>query len=158
MIEKDELLSLIPHRGKMVMLSRISDFDTKKRTLDAEFDIEPSCIFYDASMQGMPAWAGFECMAQAISALSGLSSRELSLPRRAGAILSVSNLDITRPVLSSRIKIRVWEDCRMDSIFMFNGLISCGGETALCAELTVIDVEHIEDLSDNSRFGKRSKD
>ena len=68
-IPTEKLISLVPHRGKMFLLSRVTSYDVRKNSIVAEYDITESCILYDDELGGVPTWAGFEMMAQSISAL-----------------------------------------------------------------------------------------
>jgi predicted hotdog family 3-hydroxylacyl-ACP dehydratase len=144
-IDRDELSTLIPHKGKMFLLSRITDYDLKKRTLTAEYDITGDCLFYDSELDGVPAWAGFEFMAQCISALSGLAGREQGKPPKPGFILSLSALEVTAPVLKAgtTVTINVAEDMRMDTVFTFRCAVFHEGGPAVSAKLTVMDVDDI---------------
>jgi predicted hotdog family 3-hydroxylacyl-ACP dehydratase len=62
---------LVPHSGKMSLLSTILDYG--EDWLQAEVVITAESMFADA--QGVPAWIGLEYMAQAIAAYSGLKER-----------------------------------------------------------------------------------
>lgn len=62
---------LVPHSGKMSLLTRILDYGDD--WLQAEVEITRESLFADA--QGVPAWIGLEYMAQAIAAYSGLQER-----------------------------------------------------------------------------------
>jgi predicted hotdog family 3-hydroxylacyl-ACP dehydratase len=146
-IERDELSALLPHKGKMFLLSRITAYDTVKRSLSAEYDITPDCLFYDAAQRGVPAWVCFEFMAQSIAGLSGLTSRERGEPPRMGCILSVSNMEILRPLFKAgtTVCIGVQEDCVVKGISTFNCVVSLKetGKAAASAKLTVMDVDDL---------------
>ena len=62
---------LVPHAGKMSLLSRIVDFG--EGWLQAEVDIRRASMFADEV--GVPSWVGLEYMAQAIAAYAGLQER-----------------------------------------------------------------------------------
>lgn len=62
---------LVPHSGKMSLLSAIVDYGAD--WLQAEVVISRESTFADA--QGVPAWIGLEYMAQTIAAYSGLQER-----------------------------------------------------------------------------------
>ncbi len=62
---------LVPHAGKMSLLSGIVDYG--EGWLEAEVVITPESTF--ANAQGVPAWIGLEYMAQTIAAYSGLQER-----------------------------------------------------------------------------------
>jgi predicted hotdog family 3-hydroxylacyl-ACP dehydratase len=144
-IDRDELSTLLPHKGKMFLLSRITDYDIKKRTLTAEYDVSEDCIFYDSGLGGIPAWASFEFMAQCVSALSGLAGREHGEPPKPGFILSISALEVMVPVLKAgaTVIINIVEDMRMDMVFTFDCTAFIGEEPAASVKLTVMDVEDI---------------
>jgi predicted hotdog family 3-hydroxylacyl-ACP dehydratase len=142
-IEKEEMMTLLPHRGRMLLLSRIRDYDMKERSLSAEYDITGDCLFYDPLQGGVPGWAGFEFMAQAISVLSGLAGREKGEKPKNGFILSVSSMKIKLPVLETgkTLRIRVKEDSRVDLVYSFSGEIFLEDEKAAEAKLTVMDTD-----------------
>ncbi|GHV74029.1 hypothetical protein AGMMS49940_13310 [Spirochaetia bacterium] len=139
-IERDELLTLLPHKGKMFLLSRIAAYDTSGRSLSAEYDITRDCLFYDPVLGGVPGWVSFECMAQSIAALAGITSREKGEPPRMGCILSVSNMEIMRPLLQAgtTVQIRVQEDYADGGVSTFD----CAGNAAL-AKITVMDMDDL---------------
>ncbi|MFP3089342.1 3-hydroxylacyl-ACP dehydratase [Treponema sp. TIM-1] len=120
-IEGEELCSLLPHRGKMFLLSRIRTYDKKKHHLSAEYDIGPDCLFYDPKFGGIPSWVGIECMAQSISALSGIIRRDEGKNPKPGFIMSISNLELAVPFLSSGTVLRTYvrEDYRLDAVFSY---------------------------------------
>lgn len=62
---------LVPHGGKMSLLSRIIDYGDG--WLHAEVDISRKSMFADE--HGVPSWIGLEYMAQAIAAYAGLQER-----------------------------------------------------------------------------------
>lgn len=62
---------LVPHSGKMSLLSAIVDHG--EGWLQAEVLISKESMFAEA--RGVPAWIGLEYMAQAIAAYSGLQER-----------------------------------------------------------------------------------
>ena len=143
MIEKEELPSVIPHRGKMLLLSRVKCYNPEERSIEAEYDITGDCLFYDPEINGVPAWAGFEFIAQSISALSGINGREMGLKPKFGFILSVSSMRITLPFFQTGnvVEIKAKEIERMDSVSIFHGEISLKGKKILEGKLTVIDID-----------------
>jgi predicted hotdog family 3-hydroxylacyl-ACP dehydratase len=74
---------LVPHSGKMSLLSAIVDYGAG--WLQAEVVIAPESTFADA--QGVPAWIGLEYMAQTIAAYSGLQERLRGGAPRSGFLL-----------------------------------------------------------------------
>ena len=144
MIEKEELHSIIPHRGRMLLLSRVKGYNLEERTIEAEYDITGNCLFYDPAMAGVPVWAGFEFIAQAISAYSGIRDRENGIPPKMGYILSVSSMRIGLPFFKSgsTVQIKAKEIERMDLVCTFEGEILLEGEKVMEGKLTVMEIEH----------------
>jgi len=143
LIEKDELETIIPHRGKMLLLSRINEYNLEKRSIRAEYHVTGDCIFYDPVAGGVPSWVGFEFMAQAISALSGITDRELGRKPRMGFILSIPFMQMDIPLfpLDSRVELHVEEKDRLDLIFTFNGTAFLDGKKAMEGKLMVMELD-----------------
>ena len=148
MIESKDLSSIVPHSGKMLLLSKITEYNLEERSLEAEYHITENCIFFDPQAGGVPAYVGFECIAQAIAALSGITGSEkygsaVGAKPRIGFILSISKMQVFLPLLSSgsTIYIKVKELDSMDLVYNFFGQIFLGGEKALEGKLTVMEVE-----------------
>lgn len=74
---------LVPHSGKMSLLSSIVDYGDD--WLRAEVEITPDSMFADA--RGVPAWIGLEYMAQTIAAYSGLLERRHGGEPKVGFLL-----------------------------------------------------------------------
>ncbi|MCL2800285.1 MAG: 3-hydroxylacyl-ACP dehydratase [Treponema sp.] len=150
MIETKDLPSIVPHRGKMLLLSRITGYNLEECSLEAEYDITENCIFFDPAVDGVPSWVCFECIAQAIAAFSGIRSREKDgkdekcgkLPR-IGFILSISKMQVFLPVLKSdnTIIIKVKELDRTDLVFNFEGQVFLEGTKVLEGTLTVMETQ-----------------
>ncbi|MCL1889318.1 MAG: hypothetical protein FWF99_02280 [Desulfovibrionaceae bacterium] len=151
-MEKLVLSEILPHQRGMILLSRVLDYDCERGLLTAEYDVDERCLFYDPGIGGIYAWVSFECMAQAISALSGLTEREKGLKPRVGFILSVNGLELRRPVLpaGSTIRISVSEDYKADQIFNFHAQASLADEVVAVARLSVMELDEnlavLEDL------------
>jgi len=140
-LQLDSPTSIIPHKGKMLLLSRIIDFDLDEQTLCAEYDITEDCIFYNPDIKGVPAWAGFEFIAQAVSALSGIRGQTSGEEPKIGYILSVSSMLINSHFFKagSTVQINVKESGCMDQVYNFEGTIFLEGKKVLDGKLTVIE-------------------
>lgn len=122
-ISGEDLLPLLPHRGKLFLLSRVIAHDIGQNSITTESDITRDCIFYDEELGGVPVWAGFEFMAQSIAALTSIRHISLELPPPPpGVILSVSGFNATQAVLplGSIVQTTVHEDYRADSLSRFD--------------------------------------
>src|SRR5262245_7177162 len=104
---------LIPHSPPMVLLDRILTYDDT--SLSAEVTIHARSMFHESAIDGVPAWIGIEYMAQAISALSGLRSRERNQPVKLGLLLGSRKVLLHEKVLKSgqryliTVRQQVWD-------------------------------------------------
>ena len=146
MFEKNELQTLLPHRGKMLLLSRVKEYNPTEGSLCAEYDITEDCIFYDQKVNGVPAWAGFEFMAQAISVLSGIRNRELGREPKMGFILSIPIMRIDIPVfkIGRVVEIHVKENDCMDLVYTFEGEVFLDGAKVMEGKLMVMEINQVE--------------
>jgi predicted hotdog family 3-hydroxylacyl-ACP dehydratase len=139
---------LVPHSGKMSLLSRVRDVDLTAHTLCAEVDIAKDSFFYDSAMDGVPVWIGFEYMAQSIAALSGKYDLEHGTQPKMGFILSVKGFEAKANCFSkgTTISIFVKELVRLDSIVSFECTITLNECVLAIATLNTIKIENIEDF------------
>jgi len=122
LIEQEELQTLIPHKGKMLLLNKILDYDIE-HSIRAEYTVSESCIFYDPVLDGVPAWVGFEFIAQAISTLIGIRKRERGEKPKVGFILSIPSMRMEIPFFKngSLVEVRARENDCTDMIITFEG-------------------------------------
>jgi len=154
MIEKDELQTLMPHKGKMMLLSRVTEYDIE-HGIRAEFEISKQCIFYDPAADGVPSYVGFECMAQSISVLSGLRGRKKGEKPKVGFILSVQAVRIDIPLFKNGSLIEVYmkeTDCT-DKIYTFEGEAYLQNKKVMEGRLMVME---ISDEQSKELLGERA--
>ena len=142
-IENGELLALLPHSGKMLLISRVLEYSVPRRTLRSEYDLTENCLFYDPALDGVPLWMSFEFMAQAVSALSGITGRVMGKPPMIGFILSVSSFEIKFPLVKpgDTVCVHITEEMRIGAASTFRCAAVLGGQEAATAQLIVMDVE-----------------
>jgi len=152
LIEREELQTLIPHKGKMLLLDRVIDYDIE-HSLRAEYTITKNCIFYDPAIDGVPAWVGFEFIAQAISAFTGIREREKSAM---GFILSIPFMKMEIPLFKngSTVEIRVKENDCMDTIYTFEGEVFLENKKVMEGRLMVMEAndEKFKSLTDGANL------
>ena len=147
-IEKDELINLLPHKGRMFLLDRAVDVDCDKYSIKTQVDVTESSMFYDEALGGIPSYVTFEYMAQSISALSGIDNRRRGLPPKVGVILSVSEFKSFIPVLKAGTTVTVL-DCQqdiVDRVFSFNCTAYIGETLVASGKLTVMEVDDLKEL------------
>ena len=142
-IENEELLSLLPHKNKMLLISRVTEYDVYKRILCSEYDVSEDCMFYDPVLEGVPAWMSFEFMAQAVSALAGLTGRIADKPPMIGFIMSVSSFEVKKPIIKNgeTVQVKITEESKLDMVSNFDCTVSVNGSVLSAARLMLIDVE-----------------
>jgi predicted hotdog family 3-hydroxylacyl-ACP dehydratase len=155
-VRGEELSSLLPHKGKMFLISRVLNYSVQGRTLWSEYDITGDCLFYDPLAGGVPSWVSFEFMAQAVSALSGLTGRFFGKPPLMGFILSVLSMETRTPLFraGSVAQVRIAEEVKMDSVSTFRCRTDIDGVPAAEAKLTVMDVEDPSVYIERAGYGK----
>ena len=150
-LEKEDVIQLIPHSGKMALLSRIVSHDISKREVVAQFDVEESCIFYDDELGGIPNWVTFEIMAQTLSSLTGITNRVKGLEPLAGCILSIANFKAVKEVFEkgSVLTINIREDFRDEESHVFKYYCSVSQDEQadlVTSDITVLETESIESI------------
>jgi len=155
LIELEELRTLIPHTGKMLLLDRIIDYDIE-HSIRAEYNITESCIFYDPVLDGVPAWVGFEFIAQAISALTGIRKRLKGEKPKIGFILSIPFLRMEIPFFKngSLVEVRVKENDCTDMIYTYDGEAFLENRKVMEGKLMVMEVsdERFKSLTDGAKL------
>ncbi|WP_461245924.1 ApeP family dehydratase [Treponema sp. R6D11] len=141
MIEKEELQTLIPHKGKMMLLDRVIEYDIE-HSIRAEYNITKNCLFYDPALEGVPSWVGFEFMAQAISVLTGIRKREKGEKPNIGFILSIPSMRMEIPVFKNNdlIEVRLKESDCTDLIYTFEGEVFLKDKKVMEGSLMVMEV------------------
>lgn len=153
-IEKDELINLLPHKGKMFLLSRVTSYDIENFSITVETDVTEDFIFYEEELGGIPNWSTFEIMAQGISALTGIYDRIHNIESKAGCIVSVSAFKSDTDVfkVGTTVKATAIEEYRDEEsgIYRYNCAVyvsPSSQDAAVTATVTVMKVEDLESLS-----------
>ena len=147
-IEKDELIKLLPHKGRMFLLDRAVDIDFENYSIKIQVDVTENSMFYDEALGGIPSYVAFEYMAQGISALSGLSNKRKGLPPKVGVILSVSDFKTFVPVLKAGATVTIadYHQDVVDRVFSFSCNAYVGDTLVASGKLTVMDIDDLSEL------------
>ena len=141
-IEHEELSTLVPHRGKMFIIDRITDAKADEWIIESETKITEDFMFYDKNANGVPNYACFEIIAQTVSALTGLYAREHNLPPNMGFILSVSNLkfdfDLINP--GETVKIKAFREAVVNNVYSFRAEVFINDNQCGNGKITVMEV------------------
>lgn len=140
---KEAIMQIVPHSGKMALLDRVVEYSFQDLTVSTEVDVTPESMFYNSEMEGVPAWVGFEYMAQSISCLSGLYGKTRNEPPKVGFIMSVNSFEAEIPIFpkGSVVQMHVHQTMRMDKVVTFDGYITLDGKKVVTATLNTIEVD-----------------
>jgi len=129
---------LVRHRGDALLLDEISGGDDKR--LEGRFLVRPGTAYSDYAGH-LPAWAGPEIMAQAISALSGLRSlRACGQTAPIGLLLGVRSYRAVAGEFrcGEALQVEVVESSEdEDGMAVFDCRICRAGEVVASGRLTV---------------------
>ena len=149
-IEHDELINLLPHKGKMFLLSRVISYDIKSYSITTEYDIKKECIFYEPENDGVPCWVAFELMAQSISAMSGIAHHIRGDSPLPGVILSVVGFDSSVSYFKNNTTVRIsvsqdfMDEATRVSRYICRLYSSPDDETpSVTANLSVMEVQNV---------------
>ena len=144
----ESLEKLVPHRGKMLLLSKVLSFEEGNNSLLASVDISQSSFFYDDKLNGVPVWVGFEYMAQAIAALNGKNDLAKGQEPGFGFILSVSNFIACTLCFkpNSTVLIYVEKEFEMDNMVVFNCSIKQGEEELAKASISAVKIKDVSEV------------
>lgn len=147
-IDHDELINYLPHKGKMFLLTRVTQHDVEKHTITSEYDITENCIFYEEEFGGVPTWAGFELMAQGVSALTGITNKIKGRNPLPGMILSVVDFKASIGFFKAgtTVQMKIAEDYRDEETNTYRYLCSIyesvgDAVPAATAKITVMETE-----------------
>ncbi len=96
--------TILPHRGTMLLLDRVSDYTDE--TLTAYASVRADAWYADAD-GAMPAWIGIELMAQAIAAHVGLLAMRAGGKARPGVLLGSRRYEAHIPAFARDAQLRI---------------------------------------------------
>ena len=148
-IEKDQLKEMIPQKGKMFLLDRVTSYSLEDNELTSQVEIKDSNIFYRPEIKGIPSWAVFEMMAQSIAALSSIKKIKEKDPVEPlpGVILTLSKFKAEINTFSSEktITIKVKENFNSDGLCCYD-CIAFTDENKNLSVKTQITAMEIKDM------------
>ena len=134
-----ELDELVPHSGKMSLLSRV--IACGDDWLEAEVDIHAASLF--AEPEGVPAWVGLEYLAQAIAAYAGYQERQHESSPKIGFLLGTRKYTVNKSwfAIGLTLSIRVEKEMVAENgLHVFRGQLS-GHHIEAFANLNVFQPE-----------------
>lgn len=144
MIERQELESYVPHKGRMFLLDRVVERSSSEPGLVTQVDVSAQSVFFDPERAGVPVWVAFEYMAQSIAALSGIIGHETKAAEpQIGFIIGVRDFECSCahfPV-GSRLSIRVSQLFRDGPVVSFNCAVTEKDRTLVTAIINAIEAD-----------------
>lgn len=137
--------SIVPHAGKMSLLSRVIEGDEESIVVEA--DIHADSPLYSGG--GIGGWVGIEYMAQAIAAWAGWRASLKGEPPRIGLLLGTRRYECSRPLFvvgeTLRIEARqvLWSE---SGLAQFECRIQVDGDEVATAALTVFEPHDSDDF------------
>jgi predicted hotdog family 3-hydroxylacyl-ACP dehydratase len=142
LIDYNDVASLIPHSGQMVLLDKIVEFNNEN--LIAEMTVRDDGLF--GNEDEVAAWVGIEYMAQAIGAYAGIKSKLAGEPIKLGYLLGTRRFssNVASFAVGTALTINVKVIIQDDKLGAFDCQIS-GEGIQIGANLTVyqppVDIE-----------------
>lgn len=137
-----QVRELVPHSGKMSLLSRIVGYGDG--WLQSEVDVTRESTFADE--RGVPAWIGMEYMAQTIAAYAGLQERNQGGVPKIGFLLGSRNYSSSKDYFchgrTFQIKVEL-EMVAANGLNVFNCVLT-GNETRAEAVINVFQPDDAE--------------
>ena len=142
MMERVELETCVPHKGRMFLLDRFVEWNYADDSFVAEAVADRGCLFYDPEKAGVPVWVAFEYMAQGIAALSGIGRRERGEEPKIGFVMSVRDFEAGSAFFpeGSRVRIEARELMRDGNVVAFSCSAEWGGARTT-ATINVIETD-----------------
>ena len=141
---------LLPHRGTMLLLDRVTDF----AGASAAAEYLPRADAWYADEEGnMPGWIGIELMAQTVAGHVSLQKRAEGLPPRHGALLGTRCYRSAVPSFQAGEMLRICATLlfRDDSGFSaYDCNIARGGEEIASATVKVFEPEDFQSFLQGS--------
>lgn len=141
------ITELLPHRGSMLLLDRVAEFETSG--LVAEYSPRTDAWYADAA-GNLPGWIGIELMAQSVAAHVAMNKRLAGLMPKMGALLGTRAYQMSPPSAGSFsagqvLQISVQETFRDASgLAAYDCAIAQNGETLASAVLKIFEPDDFE--------------
>lgn len=149
MIERPEIGNYLPHKDSMLLLDRIVEYDLEKPRLVSEVDVAERDLFYRKELGGIPAYVGFEYMAQSIAALSGVNTKARNGGEpKIGFIMSIRafTTDVSSYPEGKTVSVSVTEIFREASVVSFECAVTLDRAVVTKAVVNAIEVESVPDF------------
>ena len=132
---------ILPHRPPMIFIDEVIEYDLDKFSLSSAVLIKDDSMFFDKKLDGVPAWAGLEYIAQTIGALAGIYHRENGNHEpRLGFIIGARKYENTVEYYKNKETYYIFVERQFydSKLGNFTGIIKdAGGNQCAATEITV---------------------
>ncbi|WP_020208035.1 hypothetical protein [Gilvimarinus chinensis] len=113
----------IPHRPPMRLVDNLVS-ETPQQVVTA-FSVDRDHVFFDASVAGVPTWAGIEFMAQTAAVWLGLADERAGRAIAPAFLISTRHYTVTQPVFAvgESFQVAVEVALQEEQIVSFNGRV-----------------------------------
>lgn len=136
---------LVPHSGRMSLLTKIVDYGDD--WLSAEVEIKADSMFADE--YGVPAWVGIEYLAQAIGAYAGLQERLHGSVPKLGFLLGTRKYTSTKEyfAIGSKLTIKVSKNLQAENgLSAFDCILHSTDHCNAAARLNVFQPKNADEF------------
>ncbi|WP_434358608.1 hotdog family protein [Parasalinivibrio latis] len=126
---------LLPHEAPMILLDSLVDVGDFH--VHCQVTPEPSSLFFDNAINGIPGWVGIELMAQSVAAWSGYQARKKDKSPPIGFLLGSRRYTSDCPFFTSgkRLDIHAKHVMESNGMAVFSCTIEHNSETLATAQL-----------------------
>lgn len=142
----DTVADVLPHEGRIVLLSEIVGWD--ESYLEAAVDLVDGCMFSDENGH-VPSWVGLEYMAQAIAALAGIKNKLAGEAVKIGLLLGTTkySASVGSFKAGARLSVRIKQVYIDESnLALFDCEIVEAGQVLATAQVKAIQPENINEI------------
>lgn len=140
---KEAVGRIIPHKGRMLLLDGVMDFDPEGHGLSSTMTVRRDNLFWREG-EGLPGYVCFELMAQTISAYEYLSASHAGAKPKLGFILGVDHFHVAVPLVPEGAQVRTTVRLGIQlagGMYQFDGVATAEGRKVAEGSLLVFDVE-----------------
>lgn len=124
---------LLPHKPPMLLISSIKEVDLDTYSLIATVTISDQDIFFDKSINGVPAYVSLEYMAQTIGCIAGIIERQKGIEPKVGFVLG--SRSITNHI--EKFDNNKSYDIKINKLFLDNEIASFDCKILSCEDNSV---------------------
>lgn len=146
-----ELENLLPHKGKIILIDKVLDYDLEQGELTAGVTISPRIMFFDEKTNAVPITVAIEFMAQTIGLLSGLYHKNSNEKPKLGFVIGSRNIELFAPAFKNTqyLEIKIKQLFFDSELGAFDCKITNNNELLVSAQLNVFKPAALDEFINN---------